>query len=78
MKKKNGKTIPIEEAVIYLVEYWEMYDDQPNYTEFRDDTFIDDALYGIGKAIDPEKYGFAEGYKRFKDFLRDYLKEGDK
>lgn len=31
--------------------------------------FVDDILYGLGVAIDAEKYSFANGYSEFKKLL---------
>lgn len=43
--------------------------------DISDKTFIDDMLYGLGVAIDKDKYQFPDGYKRFKQFLREFLGE---
>lgn len=38
--------------------------------------FVDDILYGLGVAIDPNKYSFASGYSAFKELLVDKLVNG--
>ena len=71
---KRAKDIDIEKATEYLHNYWRTYSDQLKYTEYHDDTFIEDALYAIGVAIS-DKHRFADGYRVFKDFLREFLTE---
>lgn len=35
--------------------------------------FVDDILYGLGVAIDPNKYSFVSGYSAFKELLVEKL-----
>lgn len=55
-------------AVAALKEYWNTYDNQ-EIEGYTTGILIDDALYGIGIAIDPVKYATAPGYDRFKKDL---------
>jgi hypothetical protein len=56
--------------VAYLKDYMNTYDKQPNYKRYTDKTFIDDVLYGLGVAIDPSTYQFADGFDRWKETLK--------
>ena len=67
--------IDIEKAVKRLVKYWCTYHKQSYYTKYSDSIFIDDAIYGLGIAIDDEKYRYASGNKDFRKFLLKYLQE---
>ena len=59
--------------VCALKSYWNTYPDQQGYLDYTDKTFMDDALYGIGIAVDYEKYKSADGYELFKKDLREFL-----
>lgn len=59
-------------AVKYLQEYFNSYTKQEGYLDYEDSTLIDDALYGLGVALDP-KYKMGTGYTEFKKFLREHL-----
>lgn len=58
-----------------LAEYWATYNDQHGVDLYTQGIIIDDALYGLGIAIDPDQFSEADGYARFKDVLREHLKE---
>lgn len=62
----------IKEAVAFLQEYMNTYDQQTRYEVYRTETLIDDVLYGLGVALD-EKYKYAQGYDEFKRVLRAHL-----
>jgi hypothetical protein len=55
--------------VKYLQAYMNTYDKQHNYKGYTDETFIEDVLYGLGVAIDPENHQWADGLKRWKETL---------
>jgi hypothetical protein len=57
-------------------EYVRTYSDQAHYDEYRDGTFMDDMLYGIGIAIEPEKWREGSGFEAFKETLRIRLGQG--
>lgn len=61
------------EAVKILQEYWNTYDKQSGYQNYHLETFIDDAIYGLGIAIDKSQFEFADGYEKFKSMLREHL-----
>jgi len=68
----SGKIDKVK-AAESLAEYWGTYAGQHGYADYTDRTFMEDAIYGLGVAINPDEYRFAQGRKRFKDMLREYL-----
>jgi hypothetical protein len=56
-----------------LTQYWATYNDQFGVENYMPQTFLDDALYGIGIAMSDE-YRFAEGFLQFKKDLLEQLK----
>lgn len=75
MSKTEKRRNRMRAAVKALQEFWATYDQQPCYEDYGDVTLIDDALYAIGIALDPEGYKFANGYQKFKDeILKPHLK----
>ena len=73
MTKKHREHI--SRVVESLKNYITAYGKQVHYREYTDSILIDDMLYGLGIAIDPDKYRFANGYKDFKSVLRKHLSE---
>jgi hypothetical protein len=67
-KKKRIRAI-----VAAFQEYVRTYSDQAHYDQYSDKTVIDDMLYGLGIALDPERYKCADGFAKFQEFLRHYL-----
>ncbi len=63
----------IQDAVASLSEYWGTYGSL-NIEDYSVGILLDDALYGIGIAIDPVKYKEAAGYELFKKDLIERLK----
>lgn len=63
---------PIKERVECLAEYWSTYDRQHGYENYSEDTFLDDALYGIGVAMSRD-FEWAQGYDLFKKKLLGFL-----
>lgn len=64
----------MELMVKYLQRYLETYDAQVGYKNYTDQTFIDDVLYGLGVALNPEKHQYSDGYERWKNELLEFLK----
>jgi hypothetical protein len=58
-----------------FASYAASYAEEPYSTSYGLDVFIDDMLFGIGQAIDPEVYGDAAGYWRFRARLLRHLAE---
>ena len=62
------------DVVHYLQEYWDSYTTQKFYHTYTIATVVDDALYAIGKAINPDKYKNTNGYRQFKKDLLERLR----
>jgi len=74
--KNKDEEFNIVEAVERMQEYWATYDSQYNYEKYGKETFLEDALYGIGHCMYERKWRQASGYRKFKDFLgRRFFKE---
>ena len=58
----------MEEIVADLAHYMVTYSNQYGYKEYRDELFIDDVVYGLGKALSDE-YSFANGFQAFRKKL---------
>lgn len=69
----EGKRERMRNMVKSLTKYMETYDKQHGYENYTDTTFVDDVLYVLGIALQPEKYRYAGGYDEFKKFLKDHL-----
>lgn len=65
----------IEKATKALQDYMNTYDKQFGYKEYSEECFINDVLYGLGIALDPEKYRYAGGFDLFKRKLSEFIKE---
>lgn len=63
----------MKRAVLYLTDYMATYDKQPGYENYSDETLIADVLYGLGVALEGEKYKFGDGFDKFKHVLREHL-----
>lgn len=53
-------------------EYVNTYDQRKNGLD-NDETIVKDMLYGIGLCLDKRKYCFAQGYRKFKTFLKAFI-----
>lgn len=73
MNKLTKKQKRMKEMVVYMKEYWETYDKQSDYLNYTDETFLHDAIYGLGVALNKNEYQWAEGYIKFKAFLARFL-----
>lgn len=69
---KRGR---MRRMVEIMQDYWDRYPEQTGYTDYSDETFLLDALYGIGLALDYETYYAAQGFDRFKKFLDEFLED---
>lgn len=80
-KFKKSDDFDMEAAVKRMQHYWNTYDEQNEYKDWGKDMFLRDALYGVGIAVDEERYKFGNGFVRFINDLRkrifeDVLKGG--
>lgn len=60
--------------VAKLTDYMVTYSAQPGYEDYSDKTLIDDVLYGLGIALEPEKHHAAQGYDIFRQKLMLHLR----
>ena len=65
--------VNINKALESLKDYLGSYDQQSGYQSYSTETFVHDVLYGLGIAIDKDKYHAAQGYKKFKLALNDLI-----
>lgn len=66
----------IESAVAYLREFMNTYDQQQGYSDYSDETYINDVLYGLGVSLSKE-YQFAGGFRKFRALLKEHLEKGN-
>lgn len=62
---KRDTDFDIDVAVKYMRHYWETYDKQTGYESYNENMFLRDALYGVGVAIDANKYSMGNGFEQF-------------
>lgn len=66
MSDNNSDRIVVKEAIKFLKEYIDTY---PGFTTISattsTDIFLADMLYGLGLALDSEKYGATDGFRKF-------------
>ena len=63
------------EVIAAMKHYIDTYPNQRSWELYTYSTILNDLIYGIGIAIDKEKYEFADGYKEFKKHLIEFLTE---
>ena len=61
---KDMMTVSNQEALESLIDYWTSYSKQHGWEDYTPQTFINDALYSVARAINPE-YQFKSGYEKF-------------
>ena len=71
MTKKKKKLIDMQRK---LENYVTTYKEQKYWLEYDETIFLDDMLYGIGIALDVDKYKMADGYENFLLFLMEHIK----
>ena len=69
----TSKQKRMKKVVGYLQDYMNTYSGQAGYLDYADETLIDDVLYGLGVALGPKRYIFAQGFRKFRARLRDHL-----
>lgn len=66
---------PIEQMHNDLLKYITTYGPmQPGWEKFSRETYILDVLYGLGVALDRERYENADGFRRFMADLELYIR----
>lgn len=54
----------------YFKEYVSTYDPKKQTLDSDPETIFKDMLYGLGVSIKKDDYAFADGFTRFKNFLK--------
>jgi hypothetical protein len=68
VKKSNAQTVDTLRKTLNL------YKKELGFSGYTEETVIDDLLYFVGYSLSKE-YAFADGYDKFKQRLREHLKE---
>ena len=63
----------IVKATNSMKDFWNTYDMQPDFENYSAETFINDAIYSIGLAINNREFHSSNGFDKFKDVLRRHL-----
>jgi hypothetical protein len=63
---KTQRQKRMQRVVADFQKYVATYDSEVYSKDYADKTFVNDMLYGIGVALDPEKYKGATGFEKFK------------
>ena len=53
-------------------DYVQTYDAKKNGLD-NDDTIVKDMLYGIGLCLNKKEFEYADGFKKFKTFIKAFL-----
>ena len=69
MNKKTDYKFDIEDSVDYMQEYWNTYKDQYEWKQYDQETFLNDALFGICISMDLTKEHDGRTFEKFKVFL---------
>ena len=64
----------IKQAVAVLQEYMNTYQDQPEYERYMTVTLVNDVIYGLGLAIDENRFSGHAGFTEFRRVLAEHLK----
>lgn len=72
-KRLTAKQKRMQRAIRFLREYMDTYEAQAECLNYTDKTLIDDVLYALGVAFDPQQHKYASGYDVWKDKLREHL-----
>jgi len=65
------------EVIAAMKHYIDTYQDQLGWKQYSKETMLADLVYGIGIAMDRDKYEFADGYNEFKKDLIEFLTNPD-
>lgn len=75
-EKENNKALHIGGVSKFdmqkFKEYVQTYDAKKNGLD-NDDTIVKDMLYGIGLCLNKKEFEFADGFKKFKTFIKAFL-----
>ena len=77
-KRLTAKQKRMQRAIRYLRDYMDAYEAQAWCLNYNDKTLIDDVLYALGVAFEPQQHKYASGYEVWKDKLREHLSADQK
>lgn len=69
MSKNTDEKFDIEASVNQLQKYWATYKDQYGWKQYDQETFLNDALFGICISMDLTKEHDGGTFEKFKVFL---------
>ena len=72
-KRLTTKQKRMQRAIRFLADYMATYEQQVGCLNYSDKILIDDVLYGLGVAFEPQKHEYARGFDVWKDKLREHL-----
>ncbi len=74
-RKLTKRQKRMQHAIRFLANYMATYEQQAGCLDYRDETLIDDVLYGLGYALGGREHQWASGYEVWKDKLRKHLEQ---
>lgn len=79
--KENNPTkdrlAKVKKIISTFQKYVANYDGQMGYTDYTDETIINDIVYGLGTAFDNRKYTHLSGFVNFKKIVIRHLQHED-
>lgn len=72
-KRLTAKQKRMQRAIRLLSDYIATYEAQAECLNYTDKTLIDDVLYALGVALEPDAHKWASGFDVWKDKLREHL-----
>jgi hypothetical protein len=72
-KRLTAKQKRMRRALRFLRDYMATYEAQSECLNYTDKTLIDDVLYALGVALEPQQHKYSSGYDVWKDKLREHL-----
>ena len=73
VKRLNAKQKRMQRAIRFLADYMATYEQQTECLNYTDKTLIDDVLYALGVAFEPQQHKYASGFDVWKDALRAHM-----
>lgn len=75
-KRLTAKQKRMQRAIRFLRDYMDTYEAQSECLNYTDKMLIDDVLYALGVAFEPQLHKYANGYEAWKNKLREHLALG--
>lgn len=71
----TAKQRRVKGIIAKLKDYIDTYPNQIDWTNYEDETIINDIVYGLGIALDKEEHKYFDGFQKFKKKLIQHLNE---